>query len=178
MKTDIDPKSLHARLDQGEKLRIIDVRGPAEYAKGHLPGAENIPLDTIGGNLPGVNPGEAVVVVCQGGMRSQTACAKVMNSHDRLLNLVGGTSAWIASGYEVEGAQKKAPWSLDRQAHLVAGLLLVIAFALFFTGTTAGIYIALLPAFGLTLDGLTGICPMRMILKAMPWNAGISTTPA
>ena len=31
-------------------------------------------------------------------------------------------------------------------------------------------YLALLPMFGLLLDASTGICPMTLILKQMPWN--------
>lgn len=36
--------SVAAFLDKSKKLPVIDVRSPAEYAEGHIPGAVNIPL--------------------------------------------------------------------------------------------------------------------------------------
>jgi len=59
---------------------------------------------------------------------------------------------------------------LDRQTHLVAGLMLAAAFLLSHFVSPGWIYLALLPAFGLMLDALTGICPMTLILRRMPWN--------
>ena len=35
---------LKARIDTGEAVRIIDVRGYGDFARGHLPGAVSIPL--------------------------------------------------------------------------------------------------------------------------------------
>ena len=63
------------------------------------------------------------------------------------------------------------PRSVDRQTHFVAGTILVTAFLLFYFVNPGWIYLALLPTFGLMLDALTGICPMTLILKKMPWNA-------
>jgi len=172
MKKDIRPEELQARLQAGESLRIIDVRSPIEFAMGHLPGAVNHPLGSIHDQIPGVAPDEKLVLVCQGGVRSGTACQKVMNRYSHLFNLVGGTSAWISAGLEVE-ADPKSPRSLDRQTHLVAGLLIATAFILFRSVNPSWIYLALLPAFGLLLDALTGICPMTLILRRMPWNGSL-----
>lgn len=33
-------------VDAGQ-VEVIDVRGPAEYAAGHIPGAVNVPLETV-----------------------------------------------------------------------------------------------------------------------------------
>ena len=176
MKQDIQPTDLQKRLASGEALRIVDVRSPLEFAGGHLPGALNIPLGDIDKSIPGVDASDRVVVVCHSGMRSLTACQKVMDSHNELFNLVGGTSAWKAAGFEVE-IGPKAPRSLDRQTHLVAGLLLVTSFVLYRNVSSGWIYLALLPTFGLLLDALTGICPMTLILKQMPWNAPLKNTP-
>ena len=38
---------LKARIDTGEPLQIIDVRGYGDYARGHLPGAVSIPLGIL-----------------------------------------------------------------------------------------------------------------------------------
>jgi len=173
MKKDIQPKELKARIQAGEALQIIDVRSPMEFAMGHIPGAKNIPLGSIQSDIPAVDRTATLVFVCQGGMRSDSACQRVAANHPNIYNLVGGTNAWIGDGFEVE-RNPKSPRSLDRQTHLVAGLLLATAFALYKTVSPAWIYLALLPTFGLLLDALTGICPMTHILRTMPWNKGQS----
>ena len=38
---------LKARLDAGSSLKLIDVRGYGNYARGHLPGAVSIPLGIL-----------------------------------------------------------------------------------------------------------------------------------
>jgi len=60
--------------------------------------------------------------------------------------------------------------SLGRQTHLVAGLLLALAMIHATKVSSPWAYLAILPMFGLLLDALTGICPMTLILKQMPWN--------
>jgi rhodanese-related sulfurtransferase len=102
MKQDIQPKELSNWLGAGEPLRIVDVRSPEEFAEGHIPGAENIPLNEIERSLPGVAAEERVVIVCHSGMRSATACEKIAATYPRLLNVIGGTSAWKLAGYRVE----------------------------------------------------------------------------
>ena len=42
----IDRDEMLARLDRGEVV-VVDVRPPAEYAAGHLPGAVNVPPDRL-----------------------------------------------------------------------------------------------------------------------------------
>ncbi|MCD5382078.1 MAG: DUF2892 domain-containing protein [Candidatus Pacebacteria bacterium] len=57
-----------------------------------------------------------------------------------------------------------------RQAFVVASLMIIVAFVLARVVHPDWIYLALLPAFGLMLSGLTGFCPMIFILQALPWN--------
>lgn len=54
-----------------ENSRLIDVRTPGEYAGGHVPGAQNVPLDRIGAfEAPRDTP---LFVYCQSGGRSSQA---------------------------------------------------------------------------------------------------------
>ena len=58
--------------------RLVDVRTPGEFAEGRIPGALNIPLDTIGPGTRTALPDFAtpLFVYCRSGMRSRAACAK------------------------------------------------------------------------------------------------------
>jgi glyoxylase-like metal-dependent hydrolase (beta-lactamase superfamily II)/rhodanese-related sulfurtransferase len=86
-------------------LQVIDVRRQAEYESGHAPGAVNSPLAKLRDSLPHLNltPTAQTAVICAGGYRS-SAGASIMQQlglHN-LLNVSGGTKAWISAGYEVE----------------------------------------------------------------------------
>ncbi len=54
--------------------RVVDVRTPAEFAEGHVPGALNVPFDEIARRAGEVGPpGAPVVLYCRSGRRSAIA---------------------------------------------------------------------------------------------------------
>lgn len=56
-----------------EGALLLDVRTPAEFGSGHIPGAVNIPVSDLPGRLAEVPGDKAVVVYCASGMRSASA---------------------------------------------------------------------------------------------------------
>jgi hydroxyacylglutathione hydrolase len=79
-------------------LQIVDVRRPAEYHAGHVPGAVNVPL---GAPFDEVDLTRPTAVICAGGYRSSAAASLLQRgAHPPLYNIIGGTGAWIAAGYE------------------------------------------------------------------------------
>lgn len=91
---------LERRLAEEPRLRVLDVRRPGEYAAGHVPRAVSVPLDRLQREWP--DAGEPTAVICAGGYRS-SAAASLLAAHGiaDLVNVVGGTSAWVASGRPV-----------------------------------------------------------------------------
>jgi rhodanese-related sulfurtransferase len=80
-------------------LDIVDVREPAEWARGHLPGARLVPLDRLRANLRASLPKDGVIFVCAAGVRSLTAARLAEGlGLSRLYNLAGGTRAWVNAG--------------------------------------------------------------------------------
>ena len=97
----ISVSDLKARIEAGN-LQVIDVRRPAEYAGGHVPGAFHAALSGLEKtliNLP-LNRNSETAVICAGGYRS-SAAASLLQKHGykNLLNVTGGTSAWVSAGY-------------------------------------------------------------------------------
>jgi glyoxylase-like metal-dependent hydrolase (beta-lactamase superfamily II) len=94
---------LRERLDEGGVLQVVDVRRPGEYAGGHVPGAASRPLDRLESEVRSLDPSRPTAVICAGGYRS-SAATSVLRRHGfrDLVNVVGGTSAWVAAGYAVE----------------------------------------------------------------------------
>ena len=176
MSQNISATELHRRIESQEPIVVIDVRSPFEYRSGHIPGARNMPLSRFENEFQHPQSGETVVIVCQSGARSSHACQLAVGNQVPVLNLAGGTTGWIKAGFEIQKT-KASCRNLNRQTHLVAGLLLVAALILHFAVAPNWIFLAALPTFGLLLDAITGICPMTLILRKMPWNAGYPECP-
>ncbi|HCS12776.1 MAG: rhodanese-like domain-containing protein [Zetaproteobacteria bacterium CG06_land_8_20_14_3_00_59_53] len=92
--------------EKGEECIIIDVRSPSEYSQGHVPSARLVPLDGLPGAANVIARDKPVYLICQGGMRSMQAMDYLsrVHGHGNLVNIVGGTMAWIKAGYPVEQA--------------------------------------------------------------------------
>jgi len=89
--------------DSGNDCCVVDVRSQEEYAAGHVPGAKLMPLDRIHEKIGQLSKQEPVYLICRSGMRSQMA-AKILagQGFGHLINVDGGTVAWIMAGYPVE----------------------------------------------------------------------------
>lgn len=101
MKT-ISVQDLSARLDQGGRIRLIDVLDREHYRKVHLPHAENIPLKELAELAPQhVEPGETVVVYCSSPdcSKSPTAAARLEELGYRdVYDFEGGIAEWRKGG--------------------------------------------------------------------------------
>ena len=60
--------------------QIIDVRSPAEFNGGHIKGAKNVPLQTLGQNLGKINKSKPIITCCASGARSAAAKNMLLNS--------------------------------------------------------------------------------------------------
>lgn len=80
------------RADPGAML--LDVRSPAEYASGHIPGSKNLPLQSID-KAPVLveNKDVPLYVYCQSGARSRQASG-VLESMGYNVKNIGGIAAW------------------------------------------------------------------------------------
>src|SRR5690349_5481296 len=96
---------LKEKLAATTDLQVVDVRRPAEYGNGHVPRAFNLPLAALD-RLPTELPFEKdkpTAVICAGGYRSSAAASLLETlGFTNLLNVSGGTGAWINAGYPVE----------------------------------------------------------------------------
>ncbi|HIK12664.1 MAG TPA: rhodanese-like domain-containing protein [Oscillatoriaceae cyanobacterium M33_DOE_052] len=166
---DIDATTLKQWLDS-QKVLLVDVREPAEYAGEHIPGAQ---LMALSGFDPAKLPQEGskkLVLHCQSGRRSSRAAQLVIEAgFPEVTQLQGGLTAWKAAGYPTL-INKKAPISLMRQVQIVAGSLV-------FIGTILGAFVSpgflILSGFvgcGLVFAGVTDTCMMAQLLAKLPYN--------
>ena len=67
---------------------LVDVRTPAEFAEGNVPGSVNIPLDQVQNQLSKFKNHENIVVFCRSGNRSGQA--KAILEQNGFTNVVNG----------------------------------------------------------------------------------------
>lgn len=85
-----------------DKVMLIDVREPDEFAAEHIGGAINKPLSSLDPGAIPATPGKTIVLQCAGGKRSGMAldrCAAASAAIDT--HLGGGLAAWKAAGLPV-----------------------------------------------------------------------------
>jgi len=74
---------------------LLDVRTPAEYRSGHIPGSKNVSLQTIDriGSVA-ENKDTALYVYCQSGARSRQAAGMLKQMGYTNVNNIGGIAAY------------------------------------------------------------------------------------
>jgi rhodanese-related sulfurtransferase len=161
---------LRDRLGNDDKVRLLDVRTPGEFAAARIQGSHNIPLGDLGDHASALITGTVtdLIVVCQSGARATQAADQLRAAgHDRVSVLTGGLAAWEQSGGAVEGGGPA--WTIERQVRLVAGSLVasgVLASlrfpkAKFLSGAVGG---------GLVFAALSNTCLMGTLLAKLPHN--------
>jgi rhodanese-related sulfurtransferase len=76
-------------------VALIDVRTPEEHARGTIPGARNIPLETLRDSLAQLDRGQPVVVFCQVGQRGYMATRALLQRGYQVRNLSGGYLSYL-----------------------------------------------------------------------------------
>lgn len=93
----LSPVDLQALLTSD--VDIVDVREPAEWLTGHVPGARLVPLAQLRADPKGALPRDNVVFVCAKGKRSEIAAMVALQlGRAQVYSLSGGTDAWRAAG--------------------------------------------------------------------------------
>lgn len=99
------PKAAYRQIGMAEAAEImkkeqgyiiLDVRTPEEYADKHIPGAINVPNESIGTGEIALLPDRAqlILVYCRSGNRSRQASARLAALGYTRVTEFGGISAW------------------------------------------------------------------------------------
>lgn len=91
----INAKELTERLQNGEKLNLLDVREELEYRTFNI-GGKNMPVSRLSTDLNKLpyNKTDELIVICTVGKRSKAACDLLTeNGYKNVRNLAGGLIA-------------------------------------------------------------------------------------
>ena len=109
----IEVAELKRRLDAGETVNVIDVRGADEFTGplGHIATARNIPVAELERRLPELAgaEGEPFVLVCRTDKRSAAAARTLRAAGLAQISVLRrGMEQWNEAGLPVEGRAVKA----------------------------------------------------------------------
>ena len=118
----IEAPELKRRLDHGEAVTILDVRGPDEFTGplGHIAMARNIPVSELAGRLTELAglEGEPIVLVCRTDKRSATAARSLRAAgFARVSVLRRGMEQWNETGYAVDRGAAEATGGTNAAPH-------------------------------------------------------------
>lgn len=176
----IDVRSLHARLQAGETLELLDVRTPPEHSAGHVPSVKLVPLDELDAKAflrQRAQSDQPLYLLCQTGRRAQRAIEKFQKvGFDGCVLVEGGTAAWAEAGFPLNrGTSRVIP--LMRQVQIVVGGVSAVGALLALTVNVRFALIPLITGGGLLFAGCTGFCGLALVLAKLPWNKS-ATSPS
>lgn len=96
------PSEVEGLLKRGEPVTLVDVRYPADFRKGHIPGAVNLPKGRWH-TLKGLSKDRRTIVYCY----SQTchlaaeAAVEFASQGYSVIEMEGGFDAWQKYGFNV-----------------------------------------------------------------------------
>ena len=100
---DITVEQASEMIKNGDVI-VIDVRSEDEYSSGHIDGAIIVDINSVGfeEGLAELDKSKKYIVYCHSGKRSARSSYIMADSgFENIYNVLGGISAWKASGYDV-----------------------------------------------------------------------------
>lgn len=104
MVDEVSTEELKRKLDTDEPVQVVDIRPPAAFEQGHVPGAINVPMTELATSIDEIDWGDDIVVTCPIGQSSIQA-ARLIGSFEgvdedaTVRSMAGGYDAWE---YELE----------------------------------------------------------------------------
>jgi len=98
MDAEISPEAVETLLESGDAPQIVDIRRPAAFRRGHIPGSQNIPFDRLPAEIETLEDAAHIVTVCPHGQASVQA-ARLIASYEgtqdaRIESMHGGLTEW------------------------------------------------------------------------------------
>ena len=103
---EITADDLHQKIENGEKLVILDTRTPEEYHNFCIPGGCSMPGGELALRITDIknqlDDDTTVVINCAGRTRSIMGTHVLQRMGVKAVGLKNGTSGWLLAGYELE----------------------------------------------------------------------------
>ena len=102
---EINASDLSEKFEQNDSdIELIDIRTPAEVARGVIPRSKTLPMHLIPLQLKYfLNSEKQIIIYCRTGSRSAQACMFLnQQGINNVVNLRGGIMGWAQHGLQIE----------------------------------------------------------------------------
>ena len=103
------------KLPRDGSVTLLDTRTQGEYAKGHVDGFINIPVDDLRESLENMDKSKPVYVMCQSGLRSYISCRILAGEGFDCYNFSGGYRFYENVMRETNLIEASLPCGMDKQ---------------------------------------------------------------
>jgi rhodanese-related sulfurtransferase len=103
----LNPARAEEMIRQFPKPYLLDVRQPEEYKRGHISGAELIPLHELSKKIGRIPKNREIICICETGSRSRAAARHLNAAGYRVNNLKGGMINWARAGLPIKKGMAK-----------------------------------------------------------------------
>ncbi|WP_336336679.1 rhodanese-like domain-containing protein [Haloarcula brevis] len=111
MDGEIDADELRARLEDGT-VRVVDIRSPGAFERGHIPGSENVPFPSLVDEVERFEGDDEVVTVCPHG-KSSVQAARLIASYEGFdgdaVSLAPGLDGWDGPLEQADSSASAGP---------------------------------------------------------------------
>lgn len=103
---ELDVQELSHKFSEQDQFDLIDIRTPAEVARGVLPQTKTLPMHLIPLKLDYFTSSKKpIILYCRTGSRSAQACMFLSQQGiDNVYNLKGGIVSWAQNGHPIEAS--------------------------------------------------------------------------
>jgi len=158
----------HSETAEATMSVLVDVREPAEFAEGHIPGSLNFPSSQSDFQAYEPYADRHIQLVCESGNRAKDV-AKALEVRGFTSVSVSPMSVGLVRRFEATD-EKVTGWDIDRQLRFTLGIFLLIGMIGYLSGVTEFLVLVAIIAVGLTFTSLIDRCYLRMLIARMPWN--------
>ena len=149
---------------------LIDVRQGFEYSSGHITGSEHVPLGKLRVACQSWDRKQPLTVVCKSGHRADMGKRQLESlGFQSVTVLPGGIDRWKASGKPL-AVIPSTPWTSERQARLVAGLLILLSLLLGYLVSPYFYAATALVGARLLIEGRNESCTHNSIFSKARWS--------
>lgn len=101
-----DVEVVHAEVNDvpltfGDSVVLLDVREDDEWQRGHVDGAQHIPMGDVPARIDEIDRDKTLYVVCHAGGRSLRVAQYLARNGFEPINVTGGMLAWAQAGRPV-----------------------------------------------------------------------------
>ncbi|MGM0592171.1 MAG: rhodanese-like domain-containing protein [Halobacteriota archaeon] len=98
MDAEISAETVVDLLDSDDPPRVVDIRSPAAFERGHIPGSENIPFPELPSRVDSLSDAARIITVCPHG-KSSVQAARLIKSYEgtsdaRVESMAEGLTGW------------------------------------------------------------------------------------